>query len=451
MKTIKDTISVRTNILMDRLPTWQADYINRLIVHLRTPLYRNGYALLINSVGISVFGVLYWMLAARYYTTRAVGINAATIAVMTFLAGIARLYLDGALIRFLPRSGASASRLIRYAYLTSALAAAVVGTLFVLGLKFWAPALEFLHASILLTAIFILSTIAYTIFVEQDSVLTGLRQAKWVPVENILYALVKLILLVTMARSFPDYGIFISWVAPLIITLIPVNLLIFRNLLPQHVQQNLEPEADVRAMTIAQFTGGLYIGYLFSTASTQLLPLLVLRMEGSNAAAYFTLPWTMMTSMQVVIPSLMGSMIVEASRDQSQLVKYSRQVFTQIARILIPVVIVLLIGAPYLLRFFGHNYATESTALLRLLSLAAVAQMFTGLYLAIARVRRSIGGVITVHVTSFVIVLSLSYFFLGRFGITGVGMAWLANQMIVATFLFITQLRPHIWSNKLSS
>src|SRR5688500_7209405 len=112
MKTIRESISVQTEILMARLPSWQVDYINRIIVHLRTPLYRNGYALIINSVGISLLGVLQWMLAARYYTTAAVGINSAAIAAMTFLASIGRLYLDGALIRFLPRSGRNAGRLI---------------------------------------------------------------------------------------------------------------------------------------------------------------------------------------------------------------------------------------------------------------------------------------------------------------------------------------------------
>lgn len=445
MKSIKETISVRKNLWMSGLPQWQIEHINRAIVHLRTPLYRNGYALIINSVGISVLGVLYWMFAARYYTTEAVGLNSATIATMTFLASVARLYLDGALIRFLPRSGVKASRLIRYAYIVSGLAAAVIGTIFIIGLNFWAPALGFLRSSPVFTAGFILAIIASSIFVQQDGVLTGLRQAKWVPVENLLFALAKLILLVALARSFPDYGIFISWVIPLLISLFPVNLLIFRKLLPQHVQSNIEPEQDLGTSKIVQYAGGLYIGYLFSMASTQLLPLVVLTVGGSNAVAYFTLPWMIITSTQVVIPSMMGSLIVEASRDQTKLVKYSRQAFAQIARILIPAVILLVIGAPYLLHLFGRSYAAESTLLLRLLSLAALPQMFIGLYLGMARVRRSIGGVIAVHATSFVIVLGLSYIFLSRFGITGVGVAWLINQTVVSTFLYFTQLRPVVW------
>src|SRR5687768_14538625 len=171
MKTIRETISIRTSSLMSRLPSWQIDYINRFIVHLTTPLYWNGYVLLVNTVGSAVLGFVYWVLAARYYTTQAVGINSATIAAMTFLGGIARLYLEGTLVRFLPRAGQTAARLIRSAYLVSSLAATIVGTIFLLGLNSWAPALGFLRVFPLLAASFILATVAYTIFVEQDGVL----------------------------------------------------------------------------------------------------------------------------------------------------------------------------------------------------------------------------------------------------------------------------------------
>jgi O-antigen/teichoic acid export membrane protein len=442
MKTIRETISIRTNSLMSRLPSWQTDYINRFIVHLRTPLYWNGYALLVNMVGTSVLGFVYWVLAARYYTTQAVGINSATIAAMTFLAGIARLYLEGTLLRFLPRAGQTAARLIRSAYLVSILAATIVGTIFLLGLNSWAPALGFLRVSPIVAASFILATVAYTIYVEQDGVLIGLRQAKWVPVENILFALAKLILLIVLAKSFPDYGIFISWTIPLPLTLIPVNLLIFQKLLPEHIRQNLEPEADIGVSKIAHYAGGLYIGRLFFLAATQLLPLLVLRMEGSNAVAHFALPWMIMSSMQLAIPNMMNSMIVEASRGPAQLVMYSRQAFKQIARILIPGIVFLLVSAPYVLNIFGKSYASESITLLRLLVLALPSQILIGLYLGIARVRRSIGGAIAVQATICVMSLSLSYFFIARFSITGVGMAWLISQTVVSMVLFFTQLRP---------
>jgi Na+-driven multidrug efflux pump len=45
----------------------------------------------------------------------------------------------------------------------------------------------------------------------------------------------------------------------------------------------------------------------------------------------------------------------------------------------------------------------------------------------------------------FVISLALSYFFLVKFGITGVGIAWLISQTIMALVLYFTQLRSVLW------
>jgi O-antigen/teichoic acid export membrane protein len=127
------------------------------------------------------------------------------------------------------------------------------------------------------------------------------------------------------------------------------------------------------------------------------------------------------------------------------LVIYSRQAFAQTARLLIPVVLFVVVAAPYLLHLFGKNYASEASTLLRLLSLATLPQILTGLYLAIARIRRSAGSVVAVQASMFVISLALSYFFLVKFGITGVGIAWLISQTIMALVLYFTQLRSVLW------
>jgi O-antigen/teichoic acid export membrane protein len=251
-----------------------------------------------------------------------------------------------------------------------------------------------------------------------------------------------------LAKSLPEYGIFASWAIPLVITLLPVNLLIFGKLLPKHIRENVALEAGIGRAEVMQYALGLYAGYIFFAASSRLLPLIVLQVAGSSVAAFFTLPWMIVTSLQLVIPSMMGSLTVEASREQTKLVKYSRQAFAQTARLLIPVVLFLVVAAPYLLQLFGTNYASEASTLLRLLSLATLPQIVTGLYLAIARIRRSARSVVAVQASMFVISLALSYFFLDKFGITGVGIAWLISQTIMAFILYFTQLRPVLWSKE---
>jgi hypothetical protein len=76
-------------------------------VALRTPLYRNALALVINSGVTSLIGVAYWTLAARLTTPDVVGLNAALISAMVALATLSHLGLEGALGGFLPRAGAA--------------------------------------------------------------------------------------------------------------------------------------------------------------------------------------------------------------------------------------------------------------------------------------------------------------------------------------------------------
>ncbi len=172
-----------------------------LVAHLRTPLYRNGYALMMSTAATSGLGAIYWVIAARAYKPDLVGQYSAAVAAMLFLAGAAGLFLDGAMVRFIPRAGKATPRLIGMAYLISALAAALIASVFLIGIKVWAPALAFLTEDPWLTAGFILGTVVTVIFAEEDGALTGLRQATWVPLENSIYSVLKIAVLIGLALT----------------------------------------------------------------------------------------------------------------------------------------------------------------------------------------------------------------------------------------------------------
>jgi O-antigen/teichoic acid export membrane protein len=109
--------------------------------------------------------------------------------------------------------------------------------------------------------------------------------------------------------------------------------------------------------------------------------------------------------------------------------------------LVVPAVVVLLVGAPWILLLFGAQYAAESTTLLRLLCLAAVPQVVTNLYISIARIQRSMLAVILVQAIVAGIVMTLSLVLLRPLGITGIGLAWLVAQVSVAGFLVCWPLR----------
>lgn len=418
----------------------------QIVAHLSSPLYRNGYALTLSSAATSVLGVVYWITAAHVYSAEDIGVNSAVISAMMFLAGISHLNLMSALMRFIPGAGRATGRFVRRSYLISITLAAVVSFIFIRGLGLWMPSLGFLGSQPLFTPLFMLATMAWCIFVLQDSVLTALRQATWVPIENTAFALAKIALLIAAAGVLPRYGIFASWTIALAFTLLPTNTLIFRYLIPRHVRAARQREAPLVPRQIVRYVAADYVGSLFWLSSTTLTPLLVTQLAGAAANGYFFLAWQIGYSLYLVSPNMGSSLIVEAANDPEKLGVYSYRVLLQTARIIVPAAVVVALLAPYGLRLFGNSYASEATTLLRLLALSAIPNIVTSLYICVARVQRRMRSVVVVLASLCILVLSLSALQLRLFGITGVGLAWLESQTIVAAVLFATRFRP-LWAS----
>ena len=66
----------------------------RVASHLRLPLFRNGYALIIGSAATSGLGLVYWVLAARFYSAEMVGLSSAALSAMLLLSGISQTGLE---------------------------------------------------------------------------------------------------------------------------------------------------------------------------------------------------------------------------------------------------------------------------------------------------------------------------------------------------------------------
>jgi len=415
--------------------------ITRLIARVREPLYRNGYALVLSSATTSGLGLVYWILAARFYTTEVVGLNTAMLSVMMFLGGAAQFNLVNVLNRFLPRAGQDTHRLISYVYLVSLIASLAFSLIYIFGINIWSPALGFLAKNSLTILGFTLATVTWCIFALQDGALTGLRQATWVPIENTVFALAKILLLVVFSSVLPGYGVFASWTISVALALLPINILIFRRLIPQHVQITEGQSIPIVPAQIVKYVSNDYLGYLLWMAMTTLLPILVVQRIGPEATAYYYFCETIAYSLYLISRNMGMSLITEAALDPAKLNAYSYQALIGTAHLLVPVVAFMVIGAPYILRLFGKDYAVEGTSLLRLLCLSALPNIITSLFTSVARVQKRMTAIVVMLVSLCSLILVLSYVLLGVFGITGIGIAWLAGQTVIAGILLLTEFR----------
>ncbi len=415
--------------------------VGRFIEHVRTPLYRNAYALMVSAALTSALGMLYWVLAARYYPPEVVGLNSAVISAMLFLVGVAGFSLDGALTRFLPSAGPSSNRLLYVSYLISFLGAILASLVFLVGLRVWSPTLAFLTATPWAALAFVVLVVTSCVFQMQDGALTGLRQATWVATRNGFVALVKVLLLVWFAQSWPDYGILGAWIIPGFLLILPMHGLIMGRLLPQHRATCEAPLVPLQADVVKRYVAGNYLASLFNTAGTMLLPLLVVSLAGSEAGAYFYLPWMITTSLRLVAMSMSMSLTVEGALDERRISKYGRASLRHTVELVGPLVVVLLIGAPFILHLFGRAYAEEGVTLLRLLTLGVIPNIVCVLYVALARVQNHVWRIVAIQGGLAALTLTLSFVGLQRYGIVGVGVAWLVSQSLVAVVILMTQVR----------
>jgi len=425
------------------LPLWMRSRLLRPVVAtLHDPMLRNGHALILSSSLTQFIGVFYWVVAARVYPVAVVGRNSVALNLMLFLAAVAELNLMTTLIRFLPTSGSRSRRLILTIYAASAAIAAVIGLGFLFLIPRIEPQLGFLRSSPFLTMWFVVSVVTGAIFVLQDAALTGVRAAPFVSIENATFSVLKLGLLVPLARLMPASGIFVSWTIGIVIIVIPTNGFLFLRAIPRHLRSHPVDTAppmfrDMRSYVIPDSMAGMFI-----LACTYLLPLLVIDRLGPRAAGHYTLAWTIGYALYSVSLNMGSSLVVETAADQSVLRDRSFQSIIHLARLLAPVVALIVVAAPYILLAFGSGYVDADVTVLRLLALSALPAIITNTAVSVTRSQRRMRMVVGIQMGVFVLVWGVSIALVGSLGITAIGVAWLIAETAVAAVLIIW---PGLW------
>ncbi|MEU8471048.1 lipopolysaccharide biosynthesis protein [Streptomyces sp. NPDC029006] len=392
------------------------------------------------NTGISaVLGLGFWLAAARYYSESAVGQGSAAIAAMKFLAGLTAVTLTGALARFIPVSGDRTGRLVLRTYAGGSLVVAAAAGIFLLTLDAWGPSYHFLHGTLDGLG-FVLAVAAWNVLTLQDGVLTGLRSAPWVPVGNTVFSAVKLALLAAFAVALPTTGVFVSWVAAIATSVVPLGWLVFRRLVPRHVRATANRAGPPTPREIGRFLAGDYTGSLFSLAVVYLVPVIVAARVSSEENAYFYITATIAGTTNLLAINMGASLTVEGSHDPARLTADTRAALRRMARIMLPVAGLLFLGAPWILGVFGEGYAHAATPLLRWSAVGTVLRTVLETHFAVLRAQSRTAGLAWLQGLLCVLVLGLTVLLLPRLGLTGAGVAEVSSLAVV-----VAVAAPKLW------
>jgi O-antigen/teichoic acid export membrane protein len=402
----------------------------------RAPQHRDGLALVLSSGLTSVIGLLYWVVAARLFPPEILGVNNTLISTMTLIAVGAQLNLGNALLRFVPVAERSARRLVFTCYGLGIAVAGVAGGLFALGAGWWAPELQHAVGGGPLVAFFVLATPVWTVFVIQDYVLTAVKRATLVPLENLAFSLLKIALLGAGALVAFDLVIAVSWMVATALIVLAVTGYLLR-VLPAPSPGEPPVASPVRPRAVARFVSADWTGGLFTNAVEFGLPLLVLVTLGAEQAATFGVTWAIAYGLYLVSHGMGQSLVAHVAAEPAALAAARRSTVTRSLALILPAALVIVPGAGLILSIFGAHYAATGTTLLALASLSAVPNVIVTAALFGARVQQQRAVLLGVPAAVAVLVIPAALVLMPVLGLTGVGVALVVGQTVVAVAILI--------------
>jgi len=394
------------------------------------PLMRSAYSLMLNVVLTSMLGFGFWIAAARLVTSSDVGRDSALIAVMIELSTFSQLNLGLGILRFLPIVKTNPRRVVLGSYAISGTVAAVLGVLFITFVPDVSHNYQFLQQESGIAVAFVATVTLWSVFVLQDAVLTAMRRAPWVPVENAMFGVLKIAALPLLILAGTSHSVFIAWAIPMALLVIPVNYLIFAKVIPSWPARGDEhsPVERFGWRRLRRFFAQEYLAGLFSQTASTALPILIVALLGTSENAYFYIPFTIVSAFDLLFVNVAGSLTVEGALDESRFPLLALTAVRRLWWVLIGGVATIVASASLLLLPFGPQYAQAGAPVLRLLACASIFRAVQALFGTICRIEGRASRSVALQAAILAMLLGLTLVLGKTYGIEGVALAWLITN-----------------------
>jgi len=399
-----------------------------------SPLYQNSLFLMANTLVASGLGFFFWMVVARFYTKAEVGLGAAIISAISFLAFLGTLGLGIALVRFLPKAQKPVD-MINSCLTLGGIVSLAVAAIFICGLDLWSPALGFIKQNAIFAIAFTVFTMLWTFSKLMDYIFIAERRTEFVLSTTAIFSLLKLPLPVLLVIFFHSFGIVSSWGIAIGVA-IAISLFLFLPRVENHYRP--VPKLDLGIIkNIWEYSVGNYFASLLSVAPNLVLPIMVVNLLGPIQNAYFYVAWMIALIVFAIPEAVSRSLFAEGSHFEDKLRVNVRKSLAFVYLLLVPVVILLLLVGKWLLLLFGAGYSENALTLLRILSVSSLLIGLNEVYMSILRVLGRLKELAIICGFIAVAVLVGSYLITPATGITGIGYTWIGAQGVVSVYVLL--------------
>jgi O-antigen/teichoic acid export membrane protein len=407
-------------------------FIHKIQAHLKEPLYKNSYLLIAMQVLSTLFGFVFWALAARMLPAEDVGLASGTISVTMLLSGLAQFGLGYGLVRYLSKSD-HASGFVNLNLLISGVGGALLAIIFILTVQVWSPALEILRASTLHLILFIVLIFGWTLSVMLNWIFIATRRVIYSLTRQTSHMIVAVLLLLVLSLFMRNFtAVLLAHTLAVVFSVI-ISLAALRKALPEYrVALNLDKIFSgftIRRFTIFSLTN--YAGEQVQRGPSIILPLIVINLLGPSQGAYFFVVWTIGMAMPAWISSTAQSLFAEGSNNQDQAAAYAWR-SARLGLLLVGgLALVMIVGGRLILSIYGPDYVENGLYLLYAVALAAVPSVLISIFVSYLRILERVRAVFVIQ--SAVSILGLLFIYFGiRFGgLLGAGIGLLLAELFV--------------------
>jgi O-antigen/teichoic acid export membrane protein len=185
---------------------------------------------------------------------------------------------------------------------------------------------------------------------------------------------------------------------------------------------------------------GHHLINLGGMAPMYLLPMLVTAELSPADNAYFYTTWMLGSLFFMVSPAVSSSLFAEGSHAREDVGRKARLSAAIIGTLMAPIMLIFFLAGGRMIAVFGPTFPHHGLSLLMILTVAAVPDAITNVYVSVLRIHGRLRRAAVLNVGMALSCLALACVLLPRLGIAGAGWSWLSAQVLGSVVVGVDML-----------
>ncbi|MFQ5977091.1 MAG: lipopolysaccharide biosynthesis protein [Candidatus Heimdallarchaeota archaeon] len=425
---VSDNSSSRRNRLVGFL---SMPDVNARLVAITSSSNFDPFVLLLNSFLLSGIGLLFWTFSAWLFSSAYVGEASALLGLMNLVALFAGFGFYISILRFIQNSKNSHS-LISLMYAINAIAVSLLSLLlyFIFILQSHNSNQSF---SLLEALGFSMFSVFTSLFVLGESILIGYQKFSKLILRNLLFNALRILFLLMDIRLFSLNSIFVAWGLASFISFLVVQFIFYPSV-PLELSYDIFSGLDeLKEITAYSFSN--YLSSLFWNGSGFLYPVLIAILLTTRDAAYFSIPWVLVSFIYLIPSAITNAMVVKYSAQPNSDLKSLVLNATKLTSLLVlPSCFMFVLFGSQVLSIFGAEYSEFGFEILFLLAISAIPTSLNQIAMGIFQVKQQNSRIIAFRGIASLAALALIFILVPYFSLSAFSLGWLLGHSLVAIF-----------------